>query len=596
MHDATNTAACATVDYLPPAAAIAERLAHGMLPPLREGCPYAHIERVLRDRGILAALAQVQCDVRSWTRLLLEADDQEAPVTFQLQSGAWGATHRRLAAGGCGTVWSGVVDGVWGAIVLKRPHDPHDARSAQEARMHAQLQHPGIPRWVGSTTRGELAIERIHGQTLRALVRGSPRPLPTAFIEGCAGQLADTLAAVHAAGVVHGDMKPENMLVGDGTMGAQGRAWLVDFGMARASAESNVLTRMDVTMGTPGYIAPQDVGRAAYRDERSDLFGLAASLHEAYVRQPLLDRDEWMQLARLSHDQRTAACRGVIATRTACYGTLQQRSPALETLIERALDCATSPDGNGAVRAVLQHMRALGATRLHRALCPRLPASPAAAVEAVHRHYRSRIASLLAGAACMLVPCAVAGMILLRGTADETTPAPAPATAPAMTAMPVEPCIVMTDDALSVHDRHGRLLRKWLTKDTPRYRASGSKLEQEIMAIPCSLQDVHDALESWQSSITAGLPNRPYTAVVIHAGHRTLVKLPRACLLTDGTTSTCVRHEDVAADAAWREWLDAVVPAGCTVNSASVPIDDAQRSMLRSINTHIRTLRKGRAP
>lgn len=165
-------------------------------------------------------------------------------------------------------------------VVLEPLGEQVEARLAREARAMAQLSsHPNVVTVydVGKAAgRTFIAMERVEGTALdRALQRDprSWRDIVALFIEAGRG-----LAAAHAAGIVHRDFKPSNVLVGD-----DGRVKVGDFGLATAMAAPDARAdeqRATSWAGTPAYMAPeQHVGQAA--DAASDQFSFAVALWEA---------------------------------------------------------------------------------------------------------------------------------------------------------------------------------------------------------------------------------------------------------------------------------------------------------------------------
>jgi eukaryotic-like serine/threonine-protein kinase len=157
------------------------------------------------------------------------------------------------------------------------------ARFAQEARMTALLNHPNV---VGVYDVGShdglpyVVSEFLHGETLRARMKGGPLPVRVAV--GHAVEIANGLVAAHEVGIVHRDLKPENIFVtGDE------RLKILDFGLAKCRKEmlglphqdSSNSTQPGTILGTVGYMSPEQV-RGAAADPRSDLFSLGVILHE----------------------------------------------------------------------------------------------------------------------------------------------------------------------------------------------------------------------------------------------------------------------------------------------------------------------------
>ncbi|MGE0401304.1 MAG: protein kinase [Kofleriaceae bacterium] len=176
----------------------------------------------------------------------------------------------RLGAGGMGVVYSAYdpeLDRRVAVKVLRRTRAGDQLR--EEARAIAKLSHPNViaVHDVGEAD-GEVfvAMEHVDGQTVRDWMR---TPRPTAEILDVFVQAGRGLAAAHAAGLVHRDVKPSNIIVG-----ADGRARVLDFGLAQLDAPEGVIA------GTPRYMAPEQK-RGDKVDARADQYAFAASLSEA---------------------------------------------------------------------------------------------------------------------------------------------------------------------------------------------------------------------------------------------------------------------------------------------------------------------------
>jgi eukaryotic-like serine/threonine-protein kinase len=178
-----------------------------------------------------------------------------------------------LSAGGMGVVYVAHDSRLDRLVALKGVRAGRGDPTAllDEAKLMAQLAHPNVVPVYGLERAHEqdfIAMELIVGQTLRQWLSQKPRPwkaIVDVFLEVGAG-----LAAAHRLGIVHGDVKPANVLVGD-----DGRARLSDFGLARFVSNDG---RSNV--GTPAYFAPeQRTGSAA--TPLSDQYAFCVTLHEA---------------------------------------------------------------------------------------------------------------------------------------------------------------------------------------------------------------------------------------------------------------------------------------------------------------------------
>jgi serine/threonine-protein kinase len=172
------------------------------------------------------------------------------------------------------------------------------ARFEQEAQAAAALNHPHIAAVfdVGSETTGEAGVERaaathfivqeyLEGKTLRGALANGPLPVGKALL--LAREVAEALAAAHGAGIVHRDVKPDNVFVT-----REGHAKVLDFGLAKLteitgpggqdiSMSPTVLgTIAGQVMGTAGYMAPEQVQGEVTIDRRADLFAFGSLLYE----------------------------------------------------------------------------------------------------------------------------------------------------------------------------------------------------------------------------------------------------------------------------------------------------------------------------
>jgi alpha-tubulin suppressor-like RCC1 family protein/tRNA A-37 threonylcarbamoyl transferase component Bud32 len=161
------------------------------------------------------------------------------------------------------------------AIKLIRPKYIEDeeavARFAREARFVAQLNHPnvvGVHQVLDLGASGiALVMAHIEGRTLKQVIQ-EDRPLSVEFVVDVVRQVAAALAAAHRMGIVHRDVKPENIFID-----LDGRALLADFGVARSMSGDTQLTMHGVAIGTPSYMAPEQIDGDSL-DGRADVYSL----------------------------------------------------------------------------------------------------------------------------------------------------------------------------------------------------------------------------------------------------------------------------------------------------------------------------------
>jgi serine/threonine-protein kinase len=202
---------------------------------------------------------------------------------------------RKLGEGGMGAVFEAVHTQIGRRAAIKVLHghlaeNPEiSARFLNEARATNIVQHPGMVAIVefGQLPEGGayIVMEYLEGETLTGRLRRCGGKLG---IDGLQlfRQIASALAAAHAHGVVHRDLKPDNvMIVKDPEAAGGERAKVLDFGIAKVAeagpASSNMKTRTGMMMGTPAYMSPEQCRGAGQVDDRSDVYSLGVMLYQA---------------------------------------------------------------------------------------------------------------------------------------------------------------------------------------------------------------------------------------------------------------------------------------------------------------------------
>jgi serine/threonine protein kinase len=221
------------------------------------------------------------------------------------QVGAYRVTEE-LGRGGMGVVYAAEDSRLGRPVALKAlpPEFARDPRRRErltrEARAAAALSHPAIATiFALEEIEGHLYIasELVRGRTLRQELAGGPLPedrlMPTLI------ELASALAAAHEQGIVHRDLKPENVI-----LRADGQVKILDFGLASIEAARNQptatrLTQTGMTLGTPGYMAPEQLSGGVI-DARADIFAFGVLAWELATGEHPFGADPAALLARMT--------------------------------------------------------------------------------------------------------------------------------------------------------------------------------------------------------------------------------------------------------------------------------------------------------
>ncbi|NMD57728.1 MULTISPECIES: Stk1 family PASTA domain-containing Ser/Thr kinase [Tsukamurella] len=210
-----------------------------------------------------------------------------------------------IARGGMSTVYMGLDLRLDRPIAIK-VMDPKYAADAQfvsrfefEARAVAKLKDPGLVAVYDQGVDGDLAflvMELVTGGTLRELL-GERGPMPPHAVAAVMGPVLTALGTAHRAGLVHRDVKPENVLISDG-----GEVKVADFGLVRAIAAASV-TSSSVILGTAAYLSPEQV-ESGNADARSDVYSSGILVYELLTGQVPFTGDTAISLAyqRLHND------------------------------------------------------------------------------------------------------------------------------------------------------------------------------------------------------------------------------------------------------------------------------------------------------
>nr|WP_241484978.1 serine/threonine-protein kinase [Nocardiopsis potens] len=211
--------------------------------------------------------------------------------------------REEIARGGVGTVWRAtdlVLDREVAIKELRLPTDLSSEereqllrRTTREARVAARLTHPGVVTVldvVDEDDRPWIVMELVVASTL-AEILDVAGPLPYQRVAEIGLQLIDALKAAHDEGIVHRDVKPDNVMISEA-----GRVVLTDFGLAAWAGES-ALTTSGRIIGSPSYIPPERA-KAGPVGPESDLWSLGATLYTAVEGHPPYDRKGYIRILK----------------------------------------------------------------------------------------------------------------------------------------------------------------------------------------------------------------------------------------------------------------------------------------------------------
>ena len=235
-----------------------------------------HIESCDPCRELVAELAKLEGDEGGG------ANTERTPIADSSSGLAHAGPYRierEVGSGSAGTVYRAIDDRTKQVVALKYVTDPSwRARFGREVETLSRLVHPGIVRYIahGETPHGlYLAMEWLDGEDLERTLRRGPLPWQAARLLGL--RVTAALAHAHAIGAVHRDLSPRNIFLPGGRVE---NAKLLDFGLVRVR-DGLERTASQAVLGTPHYMAPEQVKDPRSVDARADLFALGIVLYEA---------------------------------------------------------------------------------------------------------------------------------------------------------------------------------------------------------------------------------------------------------------------------------------------------------------------------
>jgi serine/threonine-protein kinase len=240
------------------------------------------LDRILLEKGYvtkdaLGDLLTLQQNIERKTRKLQENSLKNFRVLMRIGRGGMGSVYKALDLSANRIVALKVLS----AEVARQGRNAR--RFLREAKMAANLRHPNIIRgFKVGWERGiyYYVMEYVEGETVGDMLRGLGR-IPEARVIDITLQVLSALDYAASCGVVHRDIKPDNMIVD-----RSGCVKLCDLGLARAMTLESCLTTSGITLGTPKYISPEQARGESEVDIRSDLYSLGISLYHMLVGEP----------------------------------------------------------------------------------------------------------------------------------------------------------------------------------------------------------------------------------------------------------------------------------------------------------------------
>jgi eukaryotic-like serine/threonine-protein kinase len=280
---------------------------------------------------------------------------------------------RLIGDGGMGVVYEARHEVLGTAVALKFLHAELArrpglaSRFVQEAKVSASIQSPHVTRVtdVDSTAEGlpYMVMELLVGESLQQLL-DRRRKLPADQAVDFAVQIASGLEAAHALGVVHRDLKPDNVFITPSPGGPLLK--LLDFGIAKLRESSEYkkgLTRPGAIMGTPEYMAPEQLYAADRVDHRADIYSLGVLLYEMLTGERPANGDDAQQIVGQ-----------VIAGKVK---PITEHDPSFPDALAKAVHRALQPDKALRFASASEMRQVLAPFTAHKSFAPRASSSPA---------------------------------------------------------------------------------------------------------------------------------------------------------------------------------------------------------------------------
>ena len=362
---------------------------------------------------------------------------------------------QRLGRGGMGEVYRAEHKELQTPVAVKLLNDDisedrdHVQRFFNEARIVSKIKHAGTVKIFDSgfhKSQAYLIMELLEGESLAArLERG---PLPPAQVLDVARQIASVLDATHRQGVIHRDLKPDNIyLVPDDERATGERVKILDFGIAKLSGTlSSASPKTSGTMGTPAYMAPEQWSDSSQVDWRADAYSLGCVMFEmACGRPPFVAAtipEAYTKHAHTAPPSPRSFNEAVTPELEALILRLLAKDPSERCVsmgqVTREIE-AISHDVGPAAPARPHAVRTIEATSLPFVKPPTMTTLGASAAE-IEVTTRARRPALIGGMIAGVVVLALVIFVVARGSGSKNAEAPAaqpePATQPAPTPAP----------------------------------------------------------------------------------------------------------------------------------------------------------------
>lgn len=299
-------------------------------------------------------------------------EDEPTVVTTAFSEGSFFGNRFQIEGvigqGGMSAVYRALDLSTRDSVALKvlapsrRLNEELRARFRREAEILSSLDHPGVVsiRAFGHSADGVLwlAMELLEGETLRERIARTGS-MDTPELVPIVDATCHALTAAHDAGVIHRDLKPDNLFLPD-----SGVVKVLDFGLS-AMAGNEKLTATGTILGTPRYMAPEQIASAHAADARSDVYALAVITYEALAgKSPFVASDHGQLLGAILTGRRTK---------------LREVRPELPEGLEEVLEAGMAKDPQHRYQTALDFADAFaGTSGLRRSSVPPPPRPPAA--------------------------------------------------------------------------------------------------------------------------------------------------------------------------------------------------------------------------